>query len=182
MVPGDDPGKPRPDLHRPWRAITRRAGLEGVRLHDLRHTYASFGAGSGLGLPIIGRLLGHTQAATTARYAHLDNDPLRRASEAIGGKIAAALEGTGIGGFISTQRLVDRRCCLTSDPCPLYPGKQTCAVQKACPLCANSGHAAHRFLTMGELDDDLLARGGSRTRAPRGEASLESLWLSARNK
>ena len=67
----------------------------GVRLHDLRHTYASFGAGSGLGLPIIGRLLGHTQAATTARYAHLDNDPLRRASEAIGGKIAAALEGQG---------------------------------------------------------------------------------------
>jgi integrase len=95
VVPGDDPGKPRPDLHRPWRAITRRASLQGVRLHDLRHTYASFGAGSGLGLPIIGRLLGHTQAATTARYAHLDNDPLRRASEAIGGRIAAALEGKG---------------------------------------------------------------------------------------
>jgi integrase len=95
VVPGDDLGKPRPDLHRPWRAITRRAGLKGVRLHDLRHTYASVGAGSGLGLPIIGRLLGHTQAATTARYAHLDNDPLRRASEDIGGRIAAALEGKG---------------------------------------------------------------------------------------
>jgi hypothetical protein len=54
-----------------------------VRLHDLRHTYASFGAGGGLGLPVIGRLLGHTQASTTARYAHLHNDPLRRASEAI---------------------------------------------------------------------------------------------------
>jgi integrase len=67
--------------------------LEGVRLHDLRHTYASFGAGGSLGLPIIGRLLGHTQAATTARYAHLDNDPLRRAAEAIGGRIAAALDG-----------------------------------------------------------------------------------------
>jgi len=95
VVPGDDPGKPRSDLHRPWRATTRRAGLAGVRLHDLRHTYASFGAGSGLGLPIIGRLLGHTQATTTARYAHLDNDPLRRASETIGGSIAAALEGKG---------------------------------------------------------------------------------------
>ncbi len=81
VVPGDDPEKPRPDLKRPWDAITKRAGLDGVRLHDLRHTYASFGAGGGLGLPIIGRLLGHTQAATTARYAHLDNDPLRRASE-----------------------------------------------------------------------------------------------------
>jgi integrase len=67
--------------------------LTGVRLHDLRHTYASFGAGGGLGLPIIGRLLGHAQPTTTARYAHLDNDPLRRASEAIAGRIAAALEG-----------------------------------------------------------------------------------------
>jgi integrase len=95
VVPGDDPGRPRSDLHRPWRAITRRSLLQGVRLHDLRHTYASFGAGSGPGLPIIGRLLGHTQAATTARYAHLDNDPLRRASEVIGGRIAAALEGKG---------------------------------------------------------------------------------------
>jgi integrase len=73
--------------------VTKRAGLTGVRLHDLRHTYASFGAGGGLGLPIIGRLLGHAQAATTARYAHLDNDPLRRASEAIAGRIAAALDG-----------------------------------------------------------------------------------------
>jgi len=93
VIPGDDPKKPRSDLKRPWNAITKRAGLTGVRLHDLRHTYASFGAGSGLGLPIIDRLLGHTQPATTARYAHLDNDPLRRASEAIAGHLAAALEG-----------------------------------------------------------------------------------------
>ena len=90
VIPGDDPKKPRSDLKRPWNAITKRAGLTGVRLHDLRHTYASFGAGSGLGLPIIGRLLGHTQPATTARYAHLDNDPLRRASEAIAGQIGRA--------------------------------------------------------------------------------------------
>jgi len=93
VVPGDDPEQPRHDLKRPWDAVTRRAGLIGVRVHDLRHTYASFGAGGGLGLPIIGRLLGHAQVATTARYAHLDNDPLRRASEAIAGRIAAALEG-----------------------------------------------------------------------------------------
>jgi integrase len=92
VVPGDDPERPRHDLKRPWDAVTKQAGLAGVRLHDLRHTYASFGAGGGLGLPIIGRLLGHSQPATTARYAHLDNDPLRRASEAIAGRIAAALE------------------------------------------------------------------------------------------
>jgi integrase len=93
VVPGDDPEKPRHDLKRPWDAVTKQAGLVGVRLHDLRHTYASFGAGGGLGLPIIGRLLGHAQAATTARYAHLDNDPLRRASEAIAEQISAALDG-----------------------------------------------------------------------------------------
>jgi integrase len=93
VVPGDHPEKPRSDLKRPWEAVARRAGLAGVRLHDLRHTYASFGAGGGLGLPIIGKLLGHTQSATTARYAHLDNDPLRRATENIGSRIAAALEG-----------------------------------------------------------------------------------------
>lgn len=93
VVPGDDPKEPRHDLKRPWDAVTKRAGLTGIRLHDLRHTYASFGASGGLGLPIIGRLLGHAQAATTARYAHLDNDPLRRASETIAGRIAAALDG-----------------------------------------------------------------------------------------
>jgi integrase len=93
VVAGDDADRPRADLKRPWAAVSKRAGLDGVRLHDLRHTYASFGAGGGLGLPIIGKLLGHTQTATTARYAHLDNDPLRRASEHIGGRIAAALDG-----------------------------------------------------------------------------------------
>src|SRR5207302_2841570 len=87
------PEKPRADLKRPWEAVSKRAAFDGVRLHDLRHTYASFGAGGGLGLPIIGKLLGHTQASTTARYAHLDNDPLRRATEAIGGRIAAAMDG-----------------------------------------------------------------------------------------
>jgi integrase len=104
VVPGDGPEKPRADLKRPWQAVARRAGLEGVRLHDLRHTYASFGAGGGLGLPIIGKLLGHTQASTTQRYAHLDADPLRRASEAIGGRIAAALAGKRGGSVMQLKR------------------------------------------------------------------------------
>src|SRR5499433_1647562 len=100
VVPGDDPDKPRADLKRPWQAVAKRSGLDGVRLHDLRHTYASFGAGGGFGLPIIGKLLGHTQASTTHRYAHLDADPLRRASESIGGRIAAALAGKRVGSVI----------------------------------------------------------------------------------
>jgi integrase len=82
--------KPRADLNRPWHSIAKRAGLVGLRIHDLRHTHASFGAGA-LGLPIIGKLLGHARASTTQRYAHLDNDPLRRASQRIGSKIAAAM-------------------------------------------------------------------------------------------
>jgi integrase len=88
---GTDDDKPRADLNRPWRAIVKRANLNGLRIHDLRHTHASVGAGLGFGLPIIGKLLGHTQASTTARYAHLDADPLRRASEHIGSRLAAAM-------------------------------------------------------------------------------------------
>ena len=88
---GIDPGIPRSDLKKPWAAVTEATGLAGLRIHDLRHSFASIGAGAGLGLPIVGKLLGHTQAATTQRYAHLDADPLRKASDAIGIKIVAAL-------------------------------------------------------------------------------------------
>ena len=92
VIPGASADKPRSDLKKPWRAIQRQAGLEGLRIHDLRHTFASIGAGASLGLPIVGKLLGHTQAATTARYAHLDADPLRRAADLIGEKLARATE------------------------------------------------------------------------------------------
>ncbi len=71
--------------------ITAAAGLDGVRLHDLRHSFASIGAGASIGLPVIGKLLGHSQAATTARYAHLDSDPMRRIFETIGSTISAAM-------------------------------------------------------------------------------------------
>jgi integrase len=92
IIAGAAKGAPRADLHRPWKAVRNAARLDGVRIHDLRHSFASFGAGASLGLPIIGKLLGHSQAATTQRYAHLDADPLRRAVETIGSTIAAAME------------------------------------------------------------------------------------------
>ncbi|WP_199699201.1 site-specific integrase [Oleomonas cavernae] len=95
VIEGDDPEKPKADLKKPWALISRHAGLEGVRLHDLRHSFASVGAGSGMGLPIIGKLLGHANTTTTQRYAHLDADPLRRASDAISAIIANALNKTG---------------------------------------------------------------------------------------
>jgi integrase len=91
VIAGSSVDSPRSDLKKPWKAVAARAGLTGVRIHDLRHTHASVGAGAGLGLPIIGKLLGHTQSATTQRYAHLDNDPLKKASEHIGSRLAAAM-------------------------------------------------------------------------------------------
>lgn len=93
VIASANPEKPRADLHKPWASITAHAGLEKLRIHDLRHSFASIGAGGGIGIPIIGKLLGQTQASTTARYAHLDADPVKRASEKIAGAIAAALDG-----------------------------------------------------------------------------------------
>lgn len=90
---GQENEKPRSDLKRPWSLVRRRAGLEGVRLHDLRHSFASVGAGASLGLPVIGKLLGHSQASTTQRYAHLDVDVTRRAANAIAKKIEDAMGG-----------------------------------------------------------------------------------------
>jgi integrase len=80
-----------------WNAARKVAKLEDVRLHDLRHTFASFGAGGGFGLPVIGALLGHRNSATTARYAHLADDPLRKANDWIGGEIGAALDRRAAG-------------------------------------------------------------------------------------
>jgi integrase len=104
VIPGDSPDTPRADLKRVWSAVTARADLAGVRIHDLRHTFASYGAGGGLGLPIVGKLLGHTQASTTQRYAHLDADPLRRAADTIGATIAAAMDVRKDGNVVKLER------------------------------------------------------------------------------
>lgn len=78
-------------LNKEWSRIRIAAGISDVRLHDLRHTYASFGAAGGVGLPLIGGILGHRQASTTQRYAHLADTPLRAAANVIAGEIAASL-------------------------------------------------------------------------------------------
>ena len=88
-------GAPLGDIKHFWASVCRTAGISGVRPHDLRHSYASILASSGLSLPIIGALLGHTQAATTQRYAHLFDDPLRVATDRAGAFIAAATNGAG---------------------------------------------------------------------------------------
>ncbi|MCV0427696.1 MAG: tyrosine-type recombinase/integrase [Roseibium sp.] len=84
VILGDIPDQPRHDLKRPWTHIRAAAELKDVRLHDLRHTHASIGAMAGFGLPIVGKLLGHASSMTTQRYAHIADDPARRASDAIG--------------------------------------------------------------------------------------------------
>jgi integrase len=96
VFPGEGRGK-RKGQHRvslvdAWAWIRKRARLHDVRVHDLRHSFASIGVSNGQTLPVIGALLGHSQAATTQRYAHLMADPLRAASAATGATIAAALE------------------------------------------------------------------------------------------
>jgi integrase len=104
IFPGDKDGQPRADLKKPWQAVNHAAGLQGLRLHDLRHSFASVGAGGGLGLPIIGKLLGHSQPATTARYAHLDADPMRRAVDIIGHTISAAMKRKPSAEVVSIKR------------------------------------------------------------------------------
>jgi integrase len=97
--------KPRADVNRLWRAVCREAGIEGTRLHDLRHSNAAVAAGAGLSLHQIGGLLGHTQASTTKRYAHLAADPQRRAADMIGAEIGAALGlGTNVVSIDGTKR------------------------------------------------------------------------------
>tara|TARA_R110001606_G_C15403197_1_gene653521 strand:+ start:195 stop:1532 length:1338 start_codon:yes stop_codon:yes gene_type:complete len=91
VFPGNDPAKPRVDLKRPWLMVTEEADLQGLRLHDLRHTFASFGAAAGLGLPIIGKLLGHADTRMTEKYAHIAAAPLRQATEIIGNELGRLL-------------------------------------------------------------------------------------------
>ena len=74
LICGERAGAHLIGVQRPWQRIRHAAGLDGLRIHDLRHAFASVAASSGLGLPIIGKLLGHTQAVTTMRYAHLAAD------------------------------------------------------------------------------------------------------------
>jgi integrase len=92
VIIGAKPGAALVNLEKPWRAIRAAAGLGDVRLHDLRHAFASIAAAIGMGLPIIGKMLGHSQAQTTARYAHLASDPVKAAAATVAGKIAAAMQ------------------------------------------------------------------------------------------
>jgi integrase len=91
VIAGAKAGQHLINLQKPRRRIRKAANLPDVRIHDLRHNYASVAAGLGEGLPMIGKLLGHSQAQTTHRYAHLAADPVIRANERVGAAISSAM-------------------------------------------------------------------------------------------
>ncbi|MEM1345483.1 MAG: tyrosine-type recombinase/integrase [Pseudomonadota bacterium] len=97
VIAGAKPGAALVNIRDPWHVVRAAAGLDDLRLHDLRHSFASVAVANGMSLPLIGGLLGHRSVATTARYAHLADDPQRLAAAAVGGRIEAALAG-GRGG------------------------------------------------------------------------------------
>lgn len=115
IIEGKEPGKPLAPPQKAWRRVRDRADAElnaereeaglpaldpgpfaSVRLHDLRHSFASFAAAEGIGLGFIGKALGHSQVATTARYAHLADDPARVVAETVGDAIARAVGGARV--------------------------------------------------------------------------------------
>lgn len=96
VVTGHIDGQYLIDMQKPWRRIRKDADLEGVRIHDFRHTFASHGVAMGQGLPIIGKLLGHSQPQTTARYAHLDADPAIEVADRISERLSKSLNPIGV--------------------------------------------------------------------------------------
>lgn len=90
-------GKCLADIQGPWQRYRKAANLEDVRIHDLRHSFASFAVSKGKTLPMIGELLGHTNVVTTARYAHLMSAPMNEAANDISGELSALLQiGTSV--------------------------------------------------------------------------------------
>ncbi|HEX9736193.1 MAG TPA: site-specific integrase [Thermoanaerobaculia bacterium] len=109
VIPGKAPGKPLRSLRGLWAKICQAAELRDARIHDLRHTFASFGVNSGHNLPVIGKLLGHSKTATTERYAHLADHPVRAANEQIGATLEATLAGAPKAEVAPINREASRR-------------------------------------------------------------------------
>jgi integrase len=106
VVPGRCAGKPLIGIDKFWFRVRAAAGLRGVRLHDLRHSFASMAVAGGLSLPVIGALLGHKHPTTTGRYAHLSADPLRAANDVVGKRIAAVMNRTSAVDDQITRKIV----------------------------------------------------------------------------
>jgi integrase len=108
VITGALEGKRLSDLQPFWQRVRARAGLKDARIHDLRHTFASTAVASGQGLPMIGKLLGHTQVQTTARYAHLAADPVRSAADSVASSLQQAIWIAVNGGVNSGHRAAQK--------------------------------------------------------------------------
>ncbi len=95
VCPGKMPGKSIVNVQKVWNRIRTEASIPDVRLHDLRHSFASVSAAEGDSLLVIGKLLGHTNSSTTERYAHLADGPIKRAADKTSSRIAAMMKGEG---------------------------------------------------------------------------------------
>ena len=94
VLPGERPGAPLAPPQKAWQRIRRTAGLPDIRMHDLRHAFASTAVAAGDSLFIVGKLLGHRQSGTTERYSHLAPDPARAVADRTGERLRAMLAGT----------------------------------------------------------------------------------------
>lgn len=109
VIIGQRKGHSLVNLNKAWADLRTAAKLEGVRLHDLRHSFASVGVSRGLSLPILGALLGHATPSTTQRYAHLSASPVRSASDLVGNAIQAAMAPPALKKPRATVRSIERR-------------------------------------------------------------------------
>jgi len=99
VIVGRHSGKHITDLERPWRRLRKAAGMPELRIHDLRHTFASMAVMNGVDLLMVGKILGHSNYQTTMRYAHLADAPVRAAADKVSGLMAGAItEGTPTAG------------------------------------------------------------------------------------
>ena len=96
LFPGDVAGEPVQEIRRFWVSIQKEADLPGVRINDLRHTFASLLVSGGASLEMIGKLLGHSQIKTTQRYAHLADSPLRAGVDAVAELMRTRLKVIGV--------------------------------------------------------------------------------------
>jgi integrase len=113
IVAGANVGEPYKNLGRAWIVARALVGLDDVRLHDLRHSYASLAAGKGASLSMIGKLLGHRNPATTARYAHLAREAAASFNDQLGAAMTSAIE-KGVSPLASVIKLRRRRRALAS--------------------------------------------------------------------
>jgi len=95
LIEGDKPGARLVNAHKAWDRVRRRAGLQDVKIHTLRHNFASAGVMGSIGLPLVGAALGHRDSRTTSRYSHLADSPVAEAVELISGKIVEAARNGG---------------------------------------------------------------------------------------